>query len=83
MMIRQKAREKERMNQWAEAAALWEMCGEKEEAQACSLIANAIKQGDAFRAEAAKYACPKCGEVPFEILQEVYLKYYYPVGVGG
>lgn len=44
------AKKLEKLSKWREAGDLWVTLGEKDHADACYLIADAVKKGDEFRA---------------------------------
>lgn len=59
-METQLIRKLESESKWREAETAWRKLGNHQDADACKMIAGAIKKGDAFRADVAE----KIGEEP-------------------
>lgn len=53
------AKKAEDESRWREAAQHWLACGHKQDADACTLIADSVERGDAYREEVKRVLGPE------------------------
>ena len=67
--LEDQARKAENNNKWREAARLWKLAGRMDDAETCTMIADANDRGSAFREQVLREA----GEEPEKTFENRYL----------